>query len=307
MDNLYKKYFEGLYLKTGGFISTKPINQSVYPGDFFQISNGEMIVLGNIYRKSIINPEEKSIEYGLKLNPANWSFNDGVTNSYFGRGTRNNPIEGEFEYSKQILEFKTSGSFFFRGNNPESVKISNWNEIKDVLIIKLTQTFFSFREVYVVTECATNSDWTLAIASSHKAEIEIATDKENFGLVDIFGHSSAKVIQSKDIEYYHHEPNRIPSFFRAKKLVVNDEKQEAFIRELISERKGFNEWARSFFDFDSDNYTQPISINAHISVLDMLQGNQLNPNTALQYFKWKDANLDDVEKLFMVYGNYKND
>jgi hypothetical protein len=43
--------------------------------------------------------------------------------------------------------------------------------------------------------------------------------------------------------------------------------------------------------------------NAQGFYLDMLQCNELNPNTALLYFKWVDANLDDVEKLFGAYGN----
>lgn len=307
MDQVYKKYYRGFYLKTGGFIPSKPINQSMYPGDFFQIRNGEVIVLGNIYRKSIIIPEEKSIEFGLKLNPANWSFSDGVTKPYSGRGSGNNPIEGEFEFSKQVLAFDSSGSYFFRGNNPESVKIANWSAIKDELIIKLTQTLFSFREVYVVTECATNSDWTLAIASSHKAELEIATDSENFGLVDIFGHSSAKTIQSKDIEYYHRESNRTPNFFKAKKLVVRDEKLDIFISDLISQRVNRNQWVSDFFDYDFHDQPVPfaphITNNVQISFLDMLQANQLNPNTALLYFRWIDANLDDVEQLFLSYGD----
>jgi hypothetical protein len=43
--------------------------------------------------------------------------------------------------------------------------------------------------------------------------------------------------------------------------------------------------------------------NAQACFLDMLQSNELNPNTALSYFKWADANLDDIEKLFGSYGN----
>lgn len=307
MDNLYKKYFEGLYVKTGGFISTKPLNQSVYPGDFFQIRNGEVFVLGNIYRESLIIPEEKSIKYGITLNPSYWSFNDGVTKSYSGQGHGSNPIEGEFEYGKQILAFDASGSYIFRGNNPESVKISNWNEIKDELIIKLTQTLFSFREVYIVTECATNSDWTLAIASSPKAELEIATGTENFGLVDIFGQASSKAIWTKDIEYFHHESKRIPTFFKAKKLVVKDEKLEVFISDLINRRAKHNQWADAFFDYDFQydpvSFAPRITSNVQNSLLDMLQANQLNPNTALLYFRWIDANLDDVDKLFLSYGD----
>ena len=307
MDTVYRKFYKGFYLKTGGFIPVKPINQCVYPGDFFQIRNGEMIVLGNIYRKSIVIPENEHLEYGIKLNPANWSFNDGVTKPYSGRGSGNNPIEGEFEYSKQILAFSDAGSYFFKGNNPESVQISNWRDIKNELIIKMTQTLYSFRELFIVTESATNSDWTLAISSSDEGELEIATDSENFGLVDIFGDASSKTIQSKDIEYYHREDKRKPTFFKAKKLVVQDEKLETFISELISERIGKKEWADDFFDYDFEHdaqaYAPRVSPNVQISFLDMLQANQLSPNTALLYFRWVDANLDDVEKMFLSYGN----
>ena len=41
-------------MNTHGFIPTKPLNQNVYPGDFFQIINGEFIVLGNIFRKKVV-------------------------------------------------------------------------------------------------------------------------------------------------------------------------------------------------------------------------------------------------------------
>ena len=44
-------------------------------------------------------------------------------------------------------------------------------------------------------------------------------------------------------------------------------------------------------------------MNPQASILDMLQANELNPNTALLYFRWSDANLDDIEKLFTAYGN----
>ena len=306
MNNLYKKFYRSFYRSTGGFIPTKPLNRNIYPGDFFQIRNGEIVVLGNIFKNGIVDPDECNFGYGIKLNADSWNLSKGITKPYSGRGSGQNVIEGEFEFSKQILAFANKGSFFFRGNNPESVKIMNWSELQDQLIIKLTQTYFSFRKIYVVTESATASDWTLAIASSEKAELEIATDSENFGLVDLFGHHSAKTVQSKDIEYYHREADRKPGFFKAKKLVVQEERTEVFISELINQRKNQNEWARDFFDYDfhlDPVYTSHVPTNAQASVLDMLQANELNPNTALRYFRWADANLDDVEKLFWTYGN----
>jgi hypothetical protein len=306
MENVYRKFYRNFYIRTGGFIPTKPLNQNIYPGDFFQIRNGEMIVLGNIFRNGIVDPEECRFRYGNKLNPVGWSFGEGVTKPYSGRGSGHGSIAGEFEFSKQILAFADFGCFFFKGNDPESVKILNWGDLQQQLIIKLTQTYYSFREAYVVTESASASDWTLAVASSDKGELEIATDSENFGLVDIFGHHSARTIQSKDIEFYHREPNRRPGFFKARKLVVQDEKLEVFISELINQRLGQDEWAGGFYDYDfhyDTVFTSQIPGNMQASMLDMLQANQLNPNTALLYFRWADMNLDDLEKLFLDYGH----
>lgn len=301
MESTFKNFYKNFYFRTGGFIPGKPINLSVFPGDFFQIRNGEMLQLGNIFRNNIVDPGNVSFGYGSKLNPASWDFNDGVSKPYSGRGIGAGPIEGEFEFSKQVLAFSKKGSFLFRGLNPESVKILNWNDLEQQLIIKLTQTLFSFRELYVVTESATTSEWTLAISGSDKGELEIATDKDNFGLLDIFGHHSSKTVQSKDIDYYHREPKRKPGFFKAKKLVVQEDKTELFISELLQQRLYQNEWAAEFFEYDfqcDPVYVPQIRNNEQAGVLDMLQANELNPTTALSYFRWVDANTDDIEKLF---------
>lgn len=306
MERIYHKFYRNFYSRTGGFIPTAPINQNVYPGDFFQIRNGGMIILGNIYRNGVIAAQDVEIKNSIKLNPAGWSFSDGVSKPYSGRGNGRGPLDEDFEYSKQILAFSSKGSFIFKGNDPESVKITNWNDIQQSLIIKLTQTIYSFRDIYVVTECATTADWTLAIASSDNAELEIATDAENFGLVDIFGQASVKTIQSKDIEFYNREPKRRPAFFKARKLVIQDEKLDHFVSELITQRQIQQEWAREFYEYDFYHdtlYNTQLPTGAPASILDMLQANQLNPNTALYYFRWADANLDDVEKLFLNHGD----
>jgi len=306
MDKVYRNFYRTFYLKTGGYIPTRSLSQNVYPGDFFQIRQGQIIVLGNIFRNGIVDVNACRFDYGNKLNPMSWNFGDGVTKPYSGRGSGQGPIAGDFEFSRQVLAFAANGSFLFKGHDPESVRIGNWNELQQQLIIKLTQTIYSFRDLYLVTEVATMSHWSLVVASSENAELEIATDAENFGLADIFGHSSAKTIQSKDIEFYHHEPKRRPCFFKAKKLVVQDEKQDVFISEFLTEKEGTDAWAGDFFNYDF-NYehtsTAHMPAGTQISILDMLQANQLNPNTALLYFRWTDANLDDIEKLFLSYGS----
>ncbi len=305
MDRVYRNFYRNCYLRTGGFIPTEPLNTAFYPGDFFQIVNGQMVMLGNIFRNGIVEAVETSFGRQIRHNPSSWVFSDGLSKPYSGRGTGHGPIVGEFEFSKQLLAFEARGSFLFKGNDPQSVKIQNWAELQQQLIIKMTQTIYSFRELYVVTESVTLSDWTLAVAGAPKADLEIATDTENFGLVDIFGHHSAKTIQSKDIEYHHRETGGRPCFFRAKKLVLQDEKLDVFISELIDRRESHHEWAGSFFRYDlppEPGYLVRDTVTAKASVLDMMQSNQLNPNTALLYFRWSDVSLDDVEKFFQTYG-----
>lgn len=304
MESVYRNFYRNFYNKTGGFIPSCPLDQPIYPGDFFQVSNGEMIVLGNIFHAGIVDADACRLANKIKLSSSGWNFNEGVSKPYSGRGTGHSELAGDFGFSRQVLAFANKGSFFFRGNNPESVRILNWGDVQQQLIIKLTQTLYSFRKLYVVTESATTSDWTLAIAGAEKAELEIATDQDNFGLVDIFGHHTAKTIQSRDIEYYRRQAERKPVFFKAKKLVVQEERLEVFISDLIYQRENRDEWAGIFYgeQFHYEPGATSVSGNARASILDMLQANELNPNSALLYFKWADANLDDVEKLFLNYG-----
>ncbi|KAF2517480.1 hypothetical protein E0W68_10940 [Flavobacterium salilacus subsp. salilacus] len=304
MENAYKNFYRNFYMRTGGYIPAKPLNSVIYPGDFFQIKNGEIIILGNLFRDAVIDPAEAAINYRNKLNANSWNFNDGLSKPYSGRTNGHDITDGNFEYSKQVLAFAKRGSFIFHSTDPETTKIANWMEIQQQLIIKLTQTYYSFREVYVVTEIADTSAWSLAIAAEQNAELEIASEDENFGLTDIFGHQSTKTIQSRDIEFYHKESSRKPCFFKAKKLVVNDEKMDYFMSELINRRAEQQEWAKSFYDIDINNDAYNhyyIPAKSEINPLDMLSGNELNPNTALLYFRWADASLDDVERLFSNY------
>ncbi|MEE4000435.1 hypothetical protein V1T75_08790 [Tenacibaculum sp. FZY0031] len=305
MKNITKKFYIDFYNRTNGFIPSKPLNQHIYPGDFFQIHKGEVIVLGNIFKNNIVAIDEVELEYGIELSSYNWNFSNGVTKPYSGRDSGKNPIEGNFGYSKQILAFQEFGSFFFTSEQPEAVRILNWNEIASELIIKLTQVLYSFRELYVVTESVTTNAWALAVSGSDKGELEIASEAESSGLIELFGKASSKTIQARDIEYYNRENKRIPSFFKAKKLIVQPEKLEVFISNLIRERTGVIDWANRMFknSFHNETFTVAIPKNKPISVLDMLQANQLNPNTALQYFTWENASLDDVEKLFISYGD----
>jgi hypothetical protein len=306
MDSLYFQFFHDLYRKTAGFITAAPLGQAVYPGDFFQIRNQELVVLGNIYMNRVISAEQCSIGAAKKLNEHAWKLDSGISKPYAGRGRGEDVFEGQFEYSRQLLAFEKRGSYIFRTEAPESVGIANWPSICDELIIKLTQTNFSFREVYVVTECATAAFWTLAIAGAEQAELEIATDHENFGLQDIFGHASSKTIQSKDLESYHRHNQRVPNFFKAKRLAVKGDKLQLLLSDLENQRLGIGDWARDFFDYPFAYHQAGaapfVSDNLTPNSLEVLRAGDMNPNTALSYFQWTDTSLDDVNRLFKENG-----
>jgi hypothetical protein len=304
MNSIFKQFYQEAYRKTGGYFSQIPNARNVYPGDFFQIRNGQMIILGNIFNPAIIDYEDVNFENEIPLNPSAWSFQRGCSKPYAGKGSGQNIIDGEFEYSKQILAFEERGSFLFKGNDPQAFRIANWSHFQDALIIKMTQTHYSFRELFIVTDCVALKDWTLAISGNKNGELEIATETENFGLTSIFGDPSNKTIQSKEIEFYQNETIQKSQFFKAKKLVVNNDKIDVFISNMISREDNHQKWARDFFEQPlgetNNTYASPIDHAVGQNVLDLLQGNQLNVNTALNYFQWVNAGLDDLEQLCEV-------
>ncbi len=306
MFGIYKDFFKKFHRATGGFIPVYPLEESIYPGDFFQIVNGEMVLLGNIYKNRLIRDEEVEFEVGTPLSPLAWSFSEGVSKPYAVRSKGNAALDGEFEYSRQILSFDGWGSYIFKCIGPETIRIANWAALEKQLIIKLTHAYYSFREVYVVTESASALSWSLAISDAAKGELEIATADENDSLVDLFGLPSSKSILARDIACNHHHQNGNPCFFKAKKLVVHQAKQDIFIADLVREKRHRQQWALQFYNYE--RYVQAakvhiqVTVHAKASLLDMMAQNQLNANNALAYFDWADANTDDIERLFVNYG-----
>jgi hypothetical protein len=97
-----------------------------------------------------------------------------------------------------------------------------------------------------------------------------------------------------------------PFFFKAKKLVPQQDKLEGFINNLTTGRMNAGKWASYFYK--NDFYEDPVYLsattkNAQMCMMDMLAPNELNLNTASLYFRWEDAGLEDIERLFLSYGN----
>jgi hypothetical protein len=304
MYKSYKRFYTNTYLRTSGFIPALPPGPHLYPGDYFQVRNGAVVRLGNIYKDGVISGEAIKVSHQNKLNSFSWDFHEGVSVQFLGADSiSRNDISS---YCKHILSFSASGSHIFKGNEPFATRIANWADIEPELIIKMTQTLFSFRELYVVTESVVFSDWSLAIAASSGAELELISEAPAMGQRHVFNDILSNMVLSRDLECFIRSDAKMPSFFKAKKLVVHEVRQDYIISQLIARQLDYGGWANSFFDGQFNTTNEPSdyrSAQSGISILDLLQANQLNPNTALQYFRWADANLDDLEKLFIAYDN----
>lgn len=294
MNKVYSNFYRNFYVHSGGYI---PAIENIYPGDFFQIRNGQLVVLGNIYRSNVIHSGAVDIS-NRKHAPLDFCFSSGCTLNNMTKATAEMPADSE----NVLLEFADSGNYIFNADAPNALYINNWSQIKEELIIKMTQTHFSFCEVYIATESVSISEWLLALAGAPKAELEMTVSGNRVSLSDISAHNFLQTIQSKNIEYFNCEKKRKICGFKAKKLVVRDEKMNEFIRALINDRNAIQSWASDFFDvgeFGPDKIEAQSFVHAH--AVDILPPHMLSPNTALTYFTWTDANLDDVNKLFTEF------
>jgi len=296
MDTVYKKYYTNLYLKTGGFIPVSPLDNQVFPGDFFQVEHGEMKIVGNIFRDKVIDPDAIEFVFNTPLNPDSWNINYGVDRPYFGIKDTQGNFEDK-EYYSQLFSFKERGSFFFKGIAPKATKIINWNLVEAELILKLTQYNYSFREVYLVTEAAHMKSWTLAVADNEEAELEISSRSKEINIDDIFSHEASKAIHAKNMECYRKEINPKLSFFKAKKLCSREQRDFQFGYDTTAIQNTLVDWANGFYNFDFRVNGNQLK-QSPIPLIDRLKGNELNPTTALEFFHWIDCSLDDLEKLF---------
>jgi hypothetical protein len=298
METLLKKFMTGSYLRTNGFTPAIPHVDQMLPGDFFQISNGGIRILGNIFKDRIIDPKDITLQYDIHHSHTNWEIHEGVEKPFFGRKNKRSEYE-EAEKDIKAFTFKAPGDFFFQAKDPRSVRIQNWEHIADQLTIKLTQILYSFREVYVTLESAYLQQWVLAIANDYDAELELSVRVSDGGAMDLFEHSSKRAIYAKHIECYLRGTETSLPFFRAKKLAVREERNRLASIDAIRNENAIIGWTDEFYDFDfriEEDHRNPRY--SQIAMIDNLRANELNPTTALEFFHWTDFNLDDIEKLF---------
>lgn len=280
-----KHFYQQSYLQSSGWLPMKPLSQPVELGDFFQISRQQIRPLGSIKSSAMVEPIQQSDR--LNLNPLDWQLKDQVRQLY----SKHQQIEGEHQdhqWTQQVLEFSEPGSFIFYANNPNCQLILNWSKIKDELTIKLTQSEYSFRDIYVVTGVARLSDWGLAIADKPGAQLETTAQLRTNNHFDLFRHHSSITQASQDL-FQFDKSNEDPCyFFKAKKLILSDTKRDQCLHHLLQQ-------------YDPREGQQPLNLLTgwlNTDLLNAQQTQQLNMANCIEFFDWADANLDDIAGLF---------
>lgn len=276
-SDFYSAFIRDSYLQTG-WIPMYPFGQNIANGDVFQIQNQQMLSLLNIQQLGLTHPEKYSDFISLREHDWPESFACVQTlNKYFSEQTD----QGISQLRQQHYAFQQSGGYLFKGKNPQGRFLLNWHKIADELIVKLTQSKFTFQEVYVVTDVAEMRHWGLAIAAHADAELHLLAESERSTC--LFDAENCQMTDSRYLSEYQHHQDRPLYFFRAKKLVLSAKKHDEYLAEMLHN--------------DGVMQTSYHKNWLQTSLLNLASSNELNINTCMDFFDWQEVGLDEVVKL----------
>jgi len=274
-------FYRFCYLETGGWIPAFPPTQTLQLGDFCQINQAKLRPLGNILNFDLV--EEVLVSDSLPLDKDDWKIKSGVRQLFCATELVTGEGGSCSEWTKQLLEFEQQGSFLFYGLEPYCQMLLNWSQIQDDVTLKLTQRDYAFREVYVITALAKMDNWGFASANQPTAELEVLAQTKRREWYELISHETCRIEQSKGIDNIARE-NELPAyFFKAKRLVISDQKREQFLRDIVLEQalmtpQALSNWLRE-------------------DLTNRFDATEINLANGLSFFDWVDTNLDDVAKL----------
>ena len=258
-----------------------PLARKLELGDFGQIQQGRLMPLGNICKLKLVYAI-KSTD-AVALNPDDWQLEAGMENILGSTQTQADDQNNLSTWSNQTFAFGRKGDFVFHGEKPKARIIANWSEFKQDIILKLTQADYSFRDVYVVTGVATVNHWGLIIAGADDAQLELTAEIAEADYFALLSHQTAMAQQSRHIAAFEQSAGRPGYFFKAKKLVLSDQKKDQLISQMLQQN----------VPLEADELANWLNTD----LLNRVRLNELTAATCLGYFDWADVTLDDVEKL----------
>lgn len=275
-----KMFHRDCYVNTG-WLPMHPLVRGLAVGDVCQLRQGRLQPRLNVVDAGLV--ERLKVSRPIPLDPVDWGFGQGVQQSLCE--TRWS-VDGDGERrasTRQVLEFARAGAFMFHAGAAHARLLTNWNEIRDDVTLKLTQLHYGFRDVYVVSGIVTADDWALACAAQAGARLEMTTALDSCDRYSLFSHRSASSEQCHGIAALERSDGRPAHFFKAKKLVLSDATHDHYLGQLL--------------DGAAAGRTPDLSNWLAAPLLDLVKTNELNLNTSIGFFSWVDLTLDDVERL----------
>lgn len=267
-----------IYTHTGGWIPMNPITARVALGDFGQLSEGRLRILGSLADRGLQSHIVTATD--LLLDRDRWRLEKGVQQSFCQTEFIHEADDTQEYLTRQVLEFIESSAFFFSVEEPSCDLIVNWAEFSDDVIVSLTQAASQFREVYVVTSVVRSDRWSYAVAAKAGAQLETTTSLDEQDPMTLSSDRSCRVIRKSDLAEFAWGRDEPAWFFRGKKLTLAQDKRDALLRRLIGDT--------------ADASPQILSDWLRSDPLGLLRAGELSIANCLDYFSWTDISLDDL-------------
>lgn len=282
--HIYKQFYQQCYLKNDGWVPMTPLSRKLNLGDFCQIHHLGLLPLGNITKLRLVQTIKSTDP--IALSPESFQIEYGAEKVLGNTDTLPDDQEPPTDWNIHVLNFGQEGDFVFHGTKPQADFIANWSEFKSDITLKLTQTDYSFRDVYVITAVASVSRWGLAIAGAQDAQLELAAQTEGADYFASLSHPSAIAKQCQHMAVFEKSEGQPAYFFKAKKLILSDKKKEQIISQMMAQNES--------------EASEELANWLTVDLLNRVKQNELNSNTCLDYFDWADLSLDDVEKICRI-------
>ncbi len=125
------------------------------------------------------------------------------------------------------------------------------------------------------------------MAEKAKGKLVVSSEVEEPDFFHWF-HESARIEKSEHLRITQQQKPQDPSFYKAKKLIINEKKKDSFIRGLYERQKVVG---------DGKTGSYSLANWLKTDLLNLVVVNELNPATALEFFDWTNMTLDDLKEL----------
>ena len=267
-----------------GYLAATPTQAPLQVGDFAQVEQGEVKVLGNL--RGVNFPNEIIVAETL-ISPKQipWVLMQGVDHQQ--KLQQSDRLSGEHSnltnWQKHSYQFKNPQSYIFHGKEGLCERIANWHEISDEVTLRLTQSQYSFRHVMVITDILKFTQWGLAIAATNHGQLDLAIQQDNqvssFDTHMALSHQQSITQNSRNMYFVGAGDAEQHLFYRAKMLTLSAKLQDQ-TRNSIMENQQLTPTMRA-------NWLTGDLIN-------LLSANSISINNCMDSFTWADVTPDNI-------------